>query len=264
MAIENLGPFDWRIPIVTPEGRPTSEFQRRWKLQVDNNNEIGSAGDPTAIASDVAINGTENTYMRSDAAPAIQKATDTQFGVVKVDGTSITEVGGVISAGGGGGGSAWSLIDQSGNPITSGTTWTWSSNVSTVDVINLTNYTDILVVSRALTTSVATLRCIQVSTDNGATFFSASGDYVGITDTGLESNQASMITHQSVTGSARTLIGHIYGLALPGPRVGIGTGPGNEGRRLFVINNLPINAIRLTTLGPVTTFTAGNLRVYAR
>lgn len=52
---------------------------------------------PTAIASDVAVNGSATTFMRSDAAPAIQKTSSTQFGVVKVDGTTITAVGGVIS-----------------------------------------------------------------------------------------------------------------------------------------------------------------------
>lgn len=60
--------------------------------------------DPTATASDTAVNGTADTFMRSDAAPAIQKASASQFGVVKVDGTTVTATGGVISATGGGGG----------------------------------------------------------------------------------------------------------------------------------------------------------------
>jgi hypothetical protein len=43
--------------------------------------------------------------MRSDGAPAIQTATSSQFGLVKVDGVTITQVGGVIrSASGGTGG----------------------------------------------------------------------------------------------------------------------------------------------------------------
>lgn len=148
MSVNNLGPLDWRIPIVTPEGRPTLEFQRRWATQIGNNNQIGgitigsgpppsvptpadgdqyadtsttpytlyianggvwyqagsSSGNPTAVASDVAVNGTAGTFMRSDAAPAVQKASSSQFGIVKVDGTTITESGGVISASGGGGG----------------------------------------------------------------------------------------------------------------------------------------------------------------
>jgi hypothetical protein len=61
-----------------------------------------TAANPTATASDTAVNGTATTFMRSDAAPAIQKASSTQFGLVKVDGTTVTATGGVISASGGG------------------------------------------------------------------------------------------------------------------------------------------------------------------
>lgn len=64
----------------------------------------GIAANPTATASDVAVNGIATTFMRSDAAPAVQKTSSTQFGLAKVDGTSITAVGGVISSSGGGGG----------------------------------------------------------------------------------------------------------------------------------------------------------------
>lgn len=56
------------------------------------------AANPTAIAKDTAVNGTAPTFMRSDAAPAIQKATSSLFGIVKVDGTTITASGGIISA----------------------------------------------------------------------------------------------------------------------------------------------------------------------
>lgn len=72
----------------------------------------GTPANPTATASDVAVNGSATTYMRSDAAPAVQKASSSQFGLVKVDGTTITSSGGVISSsGGGGGGGVWTLLD---------------------------------------------------------------------------------------------------------------------------------------------------------
>lgn len=57
-----------------------------------------SPANPTATAGPTAVNGSANTYMRSDAAPAIQKASDTQFGIVEVDGTTITASGGRITA----------------------------------------------------------------------------------------------------------------------------------------------------------------------
>jgi hypothetical protein len=58
----------------------------------------GSTGaNPTAIGSDTAVNGVATTFMRSDGAPAIQKASASQFGVVEVDGTTIVATAGVIS-----------------------------------------------------------------------------------------------------------------------------------------------------------------------
>lgn len=103
---------------------------------------IDFTDDPTAIASDIAVNGVSEKFMRADAAPAVQLATDslyglvkpdgtvitvtggditvplatdTVFGVVKVDGTTITETGGVISAVGGGGGGTGGML-----PLTTG------------------------------------------------------------------------------------------------------------------------------------------------
>lgn len=53
---------------------------------------------PTAVAGDIAVNGSALTFMRSDGAPAVQKGLSTQFGIVKVDGTTITSSGGIISS----------------------------------------------------------------------------------------------------------------------------------------------------------------------
>lgn len=59
-----------------------------------------SPGNPTATAGPTAVNGVATTFMASDSAPAIQKGSSSLFGIVKVDGTSITASGGVISASG--------------------------------------------------------------------------------------------------------------------------------------------------------------------
>ena len=59
----------------------------------------GATGaNPTATAGPAAVNGSAATFMRSDGAPAIQKATAAQFGIVEVDGTTIISTGGIISA----------------------------------------------------------------------------------------------------------------------------------------------------------------------
>lgn len=44
---------------------------------------------PTATASDISVAGVAATFMRSDAAPAVQKGTNAQFGVVRGDGTTV-------------------------------------------------------------------------------------------------------------------------------------------------------------------------------
>lgn len=75
----------------------------------------GSSGaNPTATASDTAVNGTATTFLRSDGAPAVQKASSSQFGIVKVDGTTITASAGVISSVGGGGGGTLPTVRGSG------------------------------------------------------------------------------------------------------------------------------------------------------
>ena len=68
---------------------------------------------PTATARDTAVNGAATTCMRSDAAPAVQLGSSSQFGIVKVDGVTITASAGVIS---------------SVAPATATTLWSWPWN----------------------------------------------------------------------------------------------------------------------------------------
>lgn len=56
-----------------------------------------NGANPTGTGGDTAVNGSALTFMRSDGAPAIQKASSSAFGLAKVDDTTITASGGVIS-----------------------------------------------------------------------------------------------------------------------------------------------------------------------
>jgi hypothetical protein len=58
-----------------------------------------TGANPTATAGPTAVNGSAATFMRSDAAPAVQKASSSQFGIVEVDGITIAAAAGVISVG---------------------------------------------------------------------------------------------------------------------------------------------------------------------
>ena len=82
---------------------------------------LGLAGaNPTATAGPSAVNGSAVTYMRSDAAPAVQKGTNAVFGIVEGDGTTITCVTGICTALG----AASTSIDAGGatTSVSNGTT----------------------------------------------------------------------------------------------------------------------------------------------
>ena len=81
-----------------------------------------SPANPTATAGPAAVNGSATTFMRSDGAPAIQKASSSQFGIVEVDGTSITASAGVISTVAAGSGLYHQVM--SATPTRSGTGFT--------------------------------------------------------------------------------------------------------------------------------------------
>lgn len=63
-----------------------------------NGSASGTPANPTGTAGPVAVNGSAPTFMRSDGAPAIQKASNVQFGLVEGDGQTITVAAGIASA----------------------------------------------------------------------------------------------------------------------------------------------------------------------
>lgn len=69
MAAKDLGPLDWKIPIVNAAGQPTEEFQRRWATQRANNALIGGVtlghGPPVGVPGDGA------EYLDIDANPFV-------------------------------------------------------------------------------------------------------------------------------------------------------------------------------------------------
>ncbi len=125
--------------------RPRLEAITQWVREVESkvDNPPGTipststasavGANPTATASDAAVNGSALTFLRSDGAPAVQLGSSSQKGLVQVDGTSIIATSGVISATGsiGGGGNTnlateiltdtptayWKCDDTSGTTI---------------------------------------------------------------------------------------------------------------------------------------------------
>lgn len=182
-------------------------------------------------------------------------------------GVTATDVGSGqvdIAIPGGGGSVGWTLVDQTGAPAGGSSTWTFSTNVAQVDITGLGSFNELLVIARGLSTSVAGVRRIQVSTDNGATFDTTAANYIGVADTGIESNApgVSISNHTTNSGSARTLVSHIKNLKGP-VKYAYGNNTIGNSHNLYVGSINDIDAIRINnnTGGNIT---AGTIYVFAR
>jgi hypothetical protein len=169
----------------------------------------GSSGaNPTATAGPTAVNGTSANFMRSDGAPAIQKATSGQFGIVEVDGTTITASAGVISAVGGSGTvtSVATGPGTAGGPIT--TTGTISAalvartNSTTSDTILTTDSGGVVYESN--TGSIAVTLPVATTTGFGSgTFFLVCNINTGVaTITPTTSTIGGAISYALAAGTA--------------------------------------------------------------
>jgi hypothetical protein len=107
-----------------------------------------SGANPSATASNVAVNGTAATFMRSDAAPAVQLTSASQFGLCKPDGTTITAAGGVLSAAAGG------ALQIGSTPISGGTSGNFLfNNAGVLGGAAITGGTDPLLLTQGFSLS---------------------------------------------------------------------------------------------------------------
>lgn len=172
-------------------------------------------------------------------------------------GVTVTDAGGGVAdidiPGGGGGGGAWTLAS----------TTTIGSPVTEVDVTGLGTPTEIMVVLDAVTTSVSGQRQLLLSVDNGATFFTASGDYITTATNGTPSNATAIPVAGNASAGARTGGIQIFACdtAATAKRY---TGNGSatlEG--LFKGSASQIDAIRVTN-SVASNLTGGTIYVFTR
>lgn len=93
------------------------------------------------------------------------------------------------------GSAGWTLID----------TRTCTGNAQE-DFPNLSAYSEILILTIGITKSANGLTSIRVSTDNGATFLSTSGDYLILAGTGITTNDTLASLHITTASAARTAV----------------------------------------------------------
>jgi len=116
---------------------------------------------------------TATTLANSDLFYVVQNVTGTDGSSAKI---TFQDLNSQITPGGG---SAWVLAGSN----------TSISGVNHVDFTGLSAYSEIYIFVKGITFGSADVATFRVSSDNGGTFYSASGDYVNIgTGTGIESN----------------------------------------------------------------------------
>ena len=156
---------------------------------------------------------------------------------------------------GGGGGSTWALAAS----------WTHSVDVANVDFTGLGGLGDILAIVRGITQSASGAAILHVSTDNGSSFYTTSGDYLAINETsGSAVNSIGCGFWVTNTTAARYGAIQILGANVTGaPRLILGYGQNNSPQRLFVADNAnPINAIRVASNSG--NMTGGSIYVFTR
>lgn len=143
--------------------------------------------------------------------------------------------------------------------------WDYSGDVATVDFTGLAGYNEFLVALRNVTLSIAGIRQLRVSVNNGSSYFAASGDYVEITSGGVETAKTAIDFHTSTATAARS-----GAVAIPQANLTCLIKPilspnGSDNRELqfFVGSTSPINALRILPSAGGN-LTGGSIRVYAR
>lgn len=124
----------------------------------------------------------------------------------------------------------------------------------------LAAYSEILVLIDSVTRSSAVITALQVSTDNGATYLTTSGDYVAVDTAGVETNATSAAFHSTGATAARSgrlQIQAFSNASAPKPAFSSSTFP------LYIIpTTTALNAVRVTV--SAGTLDAGTIYVYGR
>lgn len=152
-----------------------------------------------------------------------------------------------------GGNSSWTLIET----IT-------FAGAAQYDSINLGSYNEIRIFVRGVTLSGSSRIVARVSTDNGSTFLSSSGDYVAIAATGAETNDTVIDQfYFSSSTAARTGEILIRGFNMANQKTVWSLLGLTAGFSYIIPTTTALNAIRIFSIGGAN-LTGGNAYIFGR
>jgi len=148
-----------------------------------------------------------------------------------------------------------------GSPWVELASWTYSSDVANVDFTGLAGYSEIMVIGKGITLSVAGVRALRFSTDNGSSYYSGSSDYYTCQLTGISTQASSLVAHNTANSTARDFTATLRLANLTTPRKDVVLTAGLTG--YFDGSSSPVNAIRVlsTVAGNLT---GGTIKVFGK
>lgn len=139
--------------------------------------------------------------------------------------------------------------------------WTYSADVANVDFTNLGAYSELMVVGTDISVSASGVRAMQVSVNNGSSFYSTSGDYVAMAATGIPTNFGWVECHDTASAAVRSFIVRMEMCSITSTHKVFTKTSGLKVK--FIASTSPINAIRLySTAG--ANLQSGTIHVYGK
>ncbi len=146
-------------------------------------------------------------------------------------------------------GPAWSLFSSA------------AASGANVDFIGLAGKTDVMVMIKGVTATGSCIRQLLVSIDNGSNYLNASGDYIAVSSTGVESNATVMSFSNANNATAQTAIITINCFSLVNPKPFFSSLPTADLNGYIPTANA-LNAVRVRP--HANSFNGGTIYVYAR
>ncbi len=125
----------------------------------------------------------------------------------------------------------WSLIEA----------WTYASDVTEKDFVDI-GFDEVMVVARGVTKQTTGTLNLRVSTNNGSSFKTASGDYVSIDAAGVETAATGMVMHATNATLARSCVAVLSGLRNNQFKA---AQMRNAGTTYTIDTTTPVNALRV-------------------
>lgn len=265
-------PLNSFMAMVDPKtGRPTQDFMQWWE-QLVNAGAFTQGETDSKVPLSRLINTTapiagggslENDLTLTHDNTAVTPGTygdATNVAQVTIDAKGHVTAAANVAISGGGGGAAWALAGT-GQTATGVYDFAVDGAKANIDFIGLASFNELLVVARNLTNGTSGVRQLQVSVDNGSTYFSTNGDYLQISNTGVETATTAFAFHSTNSTAARSVVAHIVNTK--GAAKFCNFSSLNSIQNLFVASSSDINAIRVSNIGGGN-MTGGTVRVYAR